>query len=205
MDFISQEASFRNDPSFNLNTQEEIAPKAEQTAWKLNRHREVSTHKTEVNSNTNGLFSKSDDCNKMCPLHKKPHPLRKCLAFREKSIEDRKNFLKDNHICFKCCSSTLHVAKNCTAKILCTECNSERHPTVLHPGPAPWGEEVDPPSRHGGEGESPVQLQVSAQCTQVCGGDLAEKSCSKISLVKVYPSGSRDKAVRVYAILATVR
>ncbi|XP_076862530.1 uncharacterized protein LOC143514793 [Brachyhypopomus gauderio] len=203
--FISQEASIRNDPSFNLSTREESDPRDERAAWKSHRHKEVSTHKTEVISKMspkmNELFSKPDDFNKMCLLHKKPHPLRKCRAFREKPIEDRKSFLKENHVCFKCCASTLHVARNCSAKIQCAECNSERHPTVLHPGPAPWAAEVDPPLEHGGESELSLQSQVNTQCTQVCGGDLSNRSCSKISLVKVYPSGLRNKAKRVYAIL----
>ncbi|CAE1279280.1 unnamed protein product [Acanthosepion pharaonis] len=39
------------------------------------------------------------------------------------------------------------------------------------------------------------------KCTQVCGGDLSEKSCSKICLVNVYPADQPDKTVRMYAII----
>lgn len=32
---------------------------------------------------------------KQCPLHNKPHALRKCHAFWEKSMEERKRYLKE--------------------------------------------------------------------------------------------------------------
>ena len=40
-----------------------------------------------------------------------------------------------------------------------------------------------------------------SQCTEVCGKDLAARSCSKICLVIVYPQGQREKPVTMYAIL----
>lgn len=43
--------------------------------------------------------------------------------------------------------------------------------------------------------------EVEAHCTEVCRGDLNNKSCSKISLVKVYPKGQPGKALKVYVIL----
>ena len=96
VDFVSQEASIRNDPSFDFISHPDTAPRTEKmTVWKPNKHREVSVHKTEVfpraTSDTGEPPSKPpDDCDKLCLIHKKPHPLRKCRAFREKHIEDRK-------------------------------------------------------------------------------------------------------------------
>ncbi|XP_019735687.1 uncharacterized protein LOC109521985 [Hippocampus comes] len=77
---------------------------------------------------------KTVDADKMCPIHGKPHPLHKCRAFRERPMEDRKTFLKENNLCFKCCSST-HIAKNCKVQFQCFECKSDRHCTPLHPEP----------------------------------------------------------------------
>ena len=78
---------------------------------------------------------------------------------------------------------------------------SDRHNTALHPGPAPWPE-VDPASEHGGEGDgASPQSQVTNKCTKVCGGELTDRSCSKICLVKVFPAGHREKAVKLYAII----
>ena len=208
VDFVSQEASIRNDPSFDFISHPDTAPRIEKmTVWKPHKNREVSVHKTEVfpraTSDTGEPPSKPpDDCDKLCLIHKKPHPLRKCRAFREKHIEDRKKFLKENNVCFKCCSSSSHIAKNCKTKIQCSECKSEKHHTALHPGPAPWTEEENPAPEHGGEGEEiRPQAHVTTKCTEVCGGDLANRSCSKICLVRVHPAGHRDKAVKLYAIL----
>ena len=81
---------------------------------------------------------------------------------------------------------------------------SDRHNTALHPGPAPWQQEADHASEYGGEedGASP-QSQVTNKCTKVCGGEYNDRSCSKIFLVKVFPAGHREKAVKLYAIMVT--
>ena len=130
-----------------------------------------------------------------------PHLLQKCRAFREKPLEERKAFLKENGICFKCCTSTQHMAKNCESTTGCLECGSERHISALHPGPAPWTEEPRPFAEHGGEQEPPPTSEVTTRCTEVCGGDQSDRSCSKICLVTVYPTGHRDRALKVYAII----
>ena len=209
VDFVSQQAGIMNDPSFSFIAHADTTSRTEKTAWKSNRQREVSVHKTEVSpratSDTGEPPTRLDDSDKLCLLHKKPHPLRKCRAFREKPIEERKTMLKENNVCFKCCSSTSHIAKNCRIKIQCSECKSERHNTALHPGPAPWMQEADPAPEHGGEEQessrSHSQSHVTNNCTKVCGGQLTGRSCSKICLVKVYPAGQREKAVKLYAIL----
>jgi len=47
-------------------------------------------------------------------VHNRPYPLKKCCTFRAKSIEKRKSFLRENAICYKCCTSTSPLAKDCT-------------------------------------------------------------------------------------------
>jgi hypothetical protein len=39
-----------------------------------------------------------------CPLHKAGHTLNDCRGFRKRSLQDRQKFLRENRICFKCCS-----------------------------------------------------------------------------------------------------
>ncbi|XP_039176794.1 uncharacterized protein LOC120297805 [Crotalus tigris] len=67
-----------------------------------------------------------------CPIHKFSHSLNDCREFRKKSLDDRKTLLKENRICFKCCDSMDHIAKDCTADVKCHLCNSDRHPAALH-------------------------------------------------------------------------
>ncbi|KAI2655939.1 hypothetical protein H4Q32_012732 [Labeo rohita] len=96
VDFVSQEASIGNDPSFNFVSHIDMSAKMEKTAWKSSKQREISVHKTAVSSRVSTdagePSNKSDDCNKLCTIHRKPHPLNKCRAFREKPIDARKAF-----------------------------------------------------------------------------------------------------------------
>lgn len=96
-----------------------------------------------------------------------------------------------------------HLAKNCNDDVNCTECSCSTHTSALHPGPAPWSNRSESPaSEHGGEGGSgPVDRAISSACTDVCGGNLSECSCSNICLVKVSPAGRTEAAVRLYDIL----
>lgn len=215
-DFICSEARRRNDPSFTLSTAP-VTPLNSSHRFttgpsKLERVEKrpaygknyVSAHKTGIASLQTASQAESSntrrgEIDRQCPIHKKPHPLKKCRGFRSKSLEDRKAFLKENGICFRCCSSTIHLAKNCEVALKCTECESDRHIAALHPGPPPW-DRRGPSSEHGGEGET-LQLAVTSRCTEVCGDGKEPRSCSKICLVKVYPESRPDKAVKMYVIL----
>ncbi|KAK0150329.1 hypothetical protein N1851_008574 [Merluccius polli] len=174
VDFIRQQALIRNNPSFKCIGLAEVPPKADKTPWIPNRQKEISVHKTDILRTAPRASDKADDHERLCPIHKMPHLLQKCRAFREKPLEERKAFLKENGICFKCCTSTQHMAKNCESTIGCLECGSERHISALHPGPAPWTEEPRPFAEHGGEQEPPPTSEVTTRCTEVCGGDQSD-------------------------------
>lgn len=79
----------------------------------------------------------------------------------------------------------------------------DRHHSVLHPGPAPWSNKTLKLTHgHGREDESVgPNVVVTSKCTEVCGGDTAGRSCSKICLVRVFPTGQRDKAIELYTVL----
>jgi hypothetical protein len=55
-----------------------------------------------------------------------------CRGLRKRSLQDRQKFLRENRICFKCCESKEHIAKNCTANIKCQICGNIRHATAMH-------------------------------------------------------------------------
>lgn len=113
-----------------------------------------------------------------------PHPLLKCRAFREKSLKTRKPFLKENRICYKCCSSTSHLAKDCNISAYCIECQNIDHNTALHPGPPPWTLlHSDGDTEHGGEHDveqkdtDAVTPEITSQCTEVCKDAISGRIC----------------------------
>nr|XP_020483745.2 uncharacterized protein LOC109978925 [Labrus bergylta] len=207
--FIREEARMRNDPSF-VTANSSIPPhkgerfQGERFPLKSLRT-PVVVHRTEVENTqekveANGL----DNLKKECPIHKKPHPLQRCRVFRAKPLEERKTFLRENGICFRCCSSISHQARDCKAVIQCSECSSEKHIAALHAGPAPWSTkpQLNPSEQHGGEAEEAhSSLITTSTCTEVCGGSTIGKSCSKICLAYVYPKGQPERKTKVYAIL----
>lgn len=140
VDFISQQARIRNDPGFNLSTQTDSLHKADKASWKPSKSREVSVNKINVSSpvhfDTDKDEWKTEDAERLCSIHKRPHLLRKCRFFREKPLEERFAFLKEERICFKCCLATTHTAKNCKFETKCSECGSEKH-FCTTPRPSP--------------------------------------------------------------------
>ncbi|XP_040197421.1 uncharacterized protein LOC120930263 [Rana temporaria] len=203
VDFVSEQAKIRNDPSFDF-----MMSCATPSVSKPRRAM-IEVHKTNVSStgSVHKRFSsyqrgdKPKDPSSQCPLHRKPHSLLKCRTFRAKSLEDRKTFLKENNICFKCCSSTSHFARDCEVSAKCAECDSTDHNTALHPGPPPWASPQTQEQSGERKEENTDTLAVTSKCTEVCKDLRGGRSCSKISLVRVYPEDNRDKAIKVYAIL----
>ncbi|CAE1321719.1 unnamed protein product [Acanthosepion pharaonis] len=181
--FIEQQAEDRNDPSFRLTT--DTWPSQNMDRTTTPQRKEISVHKTQI---------ASKDIKEICPIHNLPHPLRSCRAFRSKPFPERQAYLRQHNICFRCCAT--HVNKDCRFKPKCAECGSESHNTALHPEPVPQTTPIRAMPNHGGENND-----ITAHCTQVCGNNLIEKSCSKICLVKVHPQGQRNKAVRMYAVI----
>lgn len=206
VDFVCQQAKMRNDPSFSLTA---IHEESHRPNKQLNKHvfpRAVVTHKTQVSSGSplapSELKNKINPA-KQCFLHDKPHPLSRCRGFRMKPMEERKSLLKQQGICFKCCSSILHMAKNCDEDIKCSECGSSTHIAALHPGPAPWTIDPKQPVAENQKmsEDIPVETEVSSACTEVCGNSQLPRSCSKVCLVKVFPENQPEKAVKAYVIL----
>lgn len=54
---------------------------------------------------------------------------------------------------------------------------------------------------HGLPQKESATRAVTSKCTEICGDAVSSRSCIKICLVKVYPAGHRDMAVRLYTLL----
>ncbi|KAJ8364971.1 hypothetical protein SKAU_G00138020 [Synaphobranchus kaupii] len=201
-------ARIRNDPAFALSSFSSGPPKDERSmSGHVSTRMPVSVHKMDVTGKTDSstdAAKREVDPGKQCPIHHKPHPLTKCRVFRNKTIEERKAYLKDNGLCFRCCASVSHTARDCKTVLRCRECESIHHSTAMHPGPAftterPVINELEPEDER--KGTPTTAPLVSSTCTAVCGQGLMGRSCSKICLVRVYPRGQRDRSVNMYAIL----
>ncbi|XP_076879123.1 uncharacterized protein LOC143527737 [Brachyhypopomus gauderio] len=197
VDFIHTEARMQTDPSFNTTSFQSTPVRRERSV-----PTPVAVHKTQASPAERRDHKRDVDLTKHCPIHDKPHALKKCKAFRERSYEDRKQFLRERSICFRCCSSTSHFAKDCQVDIQCKECKSTHHISALHPSQAPSRSRSDlPASENGGESDEPSADEVSPNCTEVCGDGVSRRACSKICLVKVFPEGRSEQWKPMYAIL----
>ena len=118
VDFVKTQANIRNESSRPLSAPVSAFPR---------RQVRVSVNKTET-FHPQRLNRKSP----WCPLHESCHSLNECKTFRYKSLVERKQFLRDKRICFKCCESADHRASECSERIRCTVCGNENHPGALH-------------------------------------------------------------------------
>lgn len=193
----------RNDPSFaSSNCNSQTSTRAEKL---YNRKLTVSVHKIDAadKSAISSERGKMEEPDRQCPIHKKPHPLRKCKTFRDKPIVERQAFLKEHCICYRCCGSFQHMAKDCKVAVKCFECNSPKHISALHPGPAPASKDATSEGdvQNKGEDQTETSPSVVSKCTEVCGLSNCPRSCSKICLVKVYQEGQKDRTFNMYAVI----
>lgn len=203
--FVCNEARTRNDPSFAVLSSSQPTVKAKSFVQHSAAKFPVTVQKTDLeqgNGSAVPTMLRQTDPSKHCPIHKKPHPLKKCKVFRAKMLEERKEFLKDCGICYKCCASCSHIARDCKVPTKCSECNSEHHISAMHLGPlsnelkTTLASEVSEV-----EEDHSNKIAVSSHCTEVCGERHAPVSCAKICLTRVFLQDQRDKAIRVYAVI----
>lgn len=205
--FVRQQAKIKNDPSFTISTSSSHASSRTEKPLKYSNKAAVTVHKTDIPSELSGIqtspyVKKLDEPDRQCPIHKKPHPLKKCKLFRDKPLDQRKTYLRENRICYRCCGSTQHMAKDCKTTVKCFECNSDKHIAALHPGPPPITTQSAMSDKDdSGEHIESSSSSVTSKCTEICGNADSSHSCSKICLVKAYPAGKKEKAIKMYAVL----
>lgn len=188
--FMQEMSRIKNDPSFIYDVNNNVE-KPSSTNPSTHNRLKVNVRKTEATKgNTDSVFK--------CILHtNSKHTLNECKAFRAKSIEERRQLVKENGLCFRCCGSKEHFKRDCKVVIKCTECGSDTHPSALHITPQ-LTRTHNMTEVHGGEHKA----EVDSKCTQICGNArFTSKSCSKTILVKVFREGFPDNAVKLYAII----
>eukprot|EP00794_Sanderia_malayensis_P004327 gene4327-4900_t len=202
VDFITKEADMRNDVSFILSssTGERNPPS------RVLRANFASVSKTAVEFNQRAQVE--TDPSRTCLIHGSSHALRDCRAFQKKSINERKQLLLKNNVCFKCCSSTSHRACECTVEVKCLTCNSDRHLFAMHIGQAnksnsrlqDGGEDAESQHQQQTNEVSTAATEVTNACTTIRGTVPGGRSCSKICKVDVLNDVTGD-SMTVYAVI----
>ncbi|CAB4020443.1 Hypothetical predicted protein [Paramuricea clavata] len=86
------------------------------------------------NNDPNLVFERPENDNppaRMCD--RSLCPLASAVPFVPcKPIDERKSLIRQHRLCFRCLTSTTHMAKECKLPVKCTECESDKHLAALH-------------------------------------------------------------------------
>ncbi|XP_069140958.1 uncharacterized protein [Argopecten irradians] len=197
--FIKDMARMMNDPGLMFSALDNVQGRGSGPNYSRgDRGPGVKVKKTGIQKESPAQTSE-----RCCPIHPESstHSLEDCREFLRRTLSDRRQFLKDKSICYKCCSSDKHIRKDCNVQVKCSECGSRKHITALHQ-PQNNSERKDVSDHkakqlHGGEGQD----DVNSKCTAVCGEGFHGRSCAKVVLVRVYSENEPERAVSAYALL----
>lgn len=114
--------------------------------------------------------------------------LSKCNAFRAKSIEERRQLLKETGVCFRCYGPKAQLKRDCKVDVKCSECGSQFHCSALQTSKR----FVQSTQQHGEDDDKMRIVNIVNKCTDVCGSHIEGKSCAKTLPINVahidYPS-----------------
>lgn len=88
-----------------------------------------SNHKPSTSRNN--TVHNNQSSNSKCIVCSNAHPLHQCPSFKGWHMASRRDFVKNNNLCFNCMFRS-HSVTDCKAKNSCQTCN-KRHHTLLHP------------------------------------------------------------------------
>lgn len=165
--FIEEMSIIRNDPGLMY----EIPKETNLVQKSVNKNRlvYVTNRKTDISAGN------SRNSSHLCLIHKgSKHTINECIAFRSRSLENRKAILRNHNICLKCCETSDHFAARCKSKIYCDICEeSDFHCTALHPiedsqRPRQQPSRTTTPIlKHGEESSGSSRLFVNSKCTEI--------------------------------------
>lgn len=167
VDFVREISRVKNDPSFMYNS--DVTHGVEKQP--------SNTFKGTVNAKKTIMCQQTDTWNykeckpeaQVCAIHKDPgvkHSVSDYRVFRLMPIEERKEILRENGLCFRCCSGT-HIKADCKENIKCKDCGSGYHTASLQGDILPASTDRTPTPVHGEE-EAPKEQYVTtinSKCT----------------------------------------
>ncbi|XP_060604533.1 uncharacterized protein LOC132757303 [Ruditapes philippinarum] len=153
----------------------------------------VAAAKTEIQSD-----KKSSVLNDKCLIHKgAPHRLSECKRFQCKSEEEKRSFLSENKLCYKCYSPS-HQARNCKESWKPTNSYGGEKQSSTYGLRDTWKSTNHREEKDSSFGQNDSLLteqkqNVNIKCTEICKNDHVQgKSCAKIILVRIYVKNSPD-------------
>ena len=122
-----------------------------------------------------------------CTFCKERHSIPSCTKFKIKSLEFRRQFIRDNRLCFSCLDRG-HQVRECRNRKICELCQG-RHPTIMHPDDS-------------NQASAPIQSSATTCASNNYAGSTTRKGAM---VVPVYVSHWDNPAKQkvVYAMLDT--
>ncbi|XP_062607667.1 uncharacterized protein LOC134269481 [Saccostrea cucullata] len=190
--FIHELSVSLNDPGFVFDTSSPFAGKDKPKLTK--KPTSVVSKKTDVHTGSDENPKKGS-----CPLHPNAisHFLDECQLFMKKPMEERRRYVLENKLCFKCLRTNCHTKRQCTERIKCKECGSNNHVTAMHVSYKRKLQDSCSQTAHGGE---TGLIKVDSKCTTVC-NEFNGRSCAKTVLVRVYSEEHPETSATVYAMI----
>ena len=130
--FVASASDTANDPIYGRSAMASNSYQSSDYKSKPERQARGKLRATSFVTNTSSepVSTSNSKSKSSCPLCQHPHDLDNCKTFLRKTIDERRIFLKENHLCFGCYGKN-HISKGCVQKHVCEKCN-KRHPTALH-------------------------------------------------------------------------
>lgn len=167
---------------------EERSPKRAR-ALNTSAHKKNSTSEIQETSNSKPKPP--------CPICKdETHGVANCPTYAAKTMEDKKAFIRENHLCFGCLRKG-HSSKDCRSRHTCSTCN-RRHPTCLH-------EERDKRPVEAPKKQSTSTDDNASQEIRVTSNAVMQRTFGTSSIVPVFMSSTEEpqREVLTYALLDT--
>lgn len=127
--FVQSAADAANDPVFG----KEAINKSNESSKKFDKRDSIQLKNKNSSFATNPTLIHGAGSAKpiiVCPLCNSSHDLDDCQLFLKKTVEQRKEYLKQNKMCFACYEKN-HISRGCLRKRKCKKCNKP-HPSALH-------------------------------------------------------------------------
>ncbi|KAG1930139.1 hypothetical protein F2P79_022561 [Pimephales promelas] len=129
--FLSIEAEIMCNPITSLNALHSRESPPERRVSNEVKRNKATVYKTQTIVNSDKQTVAKTQSKPSCMLCQDDnHQLSKCPKLMEKSLKDRRSYVKDNKLCFGCMKPG-HFAKECRRRHTCDVCKL-RHPTSLH-------------------------------------------------------------------------